>query len=395
MNEFKYTTAIKKIRAMKGRKKVIQGGTSSGKTFGIIPILIDQAIKNPGLEISIVSESIPHLRRGALKDFLKIMRMTNRFISKNYNRSHLKYTFTNSSYIEFFSVDDEAKLRGARRNVLYVNEANNIHYDAYLQLAIRTSGDIYIDFNPTHRFWAHTEVLSEPDSEHIILTYKDNEGLPESIVKELEMNRDKAKTSSYWANWWRVYGLGQIGSLEGVIFSNWQEIKIDLIPESAKLLGYGLDFGFTNDPTALVAVYKYGDKILLDELIYQKGLTNAQLASKMEQVMGDKRGIVYADSAEPKSIAELRSYGMHVLPAKKGKDSIIFGISLLQEYEMLVTARSNNLKDELRRYSWVKDRDGTTLNVPISTFNHAIDAIRYLAMMTLKKRAARRNFRIG
>ena len=379
MSNFVYTTAIDKIRNMSARKKIVQGGTSASKTFGILAILIDKAAREPGTEISVVSESIPHIRRGSLKDFLKIMRMTNRFVESHYNKTLLKYEFANGSYIEFFSVDDESKLRGARRNVLYVNEANNIYYEAYLQLAIRTSGDIYIDFNPTSRFWVHDEVLKENDSEMIILNYLDNEALDQNIIKELEANREKAATSDYWKNWCRVYLDGEIGSLDGVVYSNWSEI--DSIPTEARLLGWGLDLGFTNDPSALVAVYKYNDSIIVDEVIYQKGLLNSDIANLFSQnkVVGD----IFADSADPKSIEELKRYGYRVNPAKKGPDSILFGIGIIQEHKLLITKRSNNLKDELNRYCWAKDKEGNALNYPIDSHNHALDALRYFAMMRL------------
>jgi len=176
---FVYTTAIKKLRKLKKRIRIVQGGTSAGKTFGILPILIDKACKNELLEISVVSESVPHLRRGALKDFEKIMRSTNRWIDAHFNKSLLKYTFSNGSFIEFFSVDQPDKLRGARRNILYINECNNVNFEAYQQLSIRTSHEVWLDFNPTHEFWAHTELLQDKDSEHLIVTYKDNEALPD------------------------------------------------------------------------------------------------------------------------------------------------------------------------------------------------------------------------
>lgn len=373
------TTAINKIRKLKKRIKIIQGGTSAGKTYGILPILIDKATKNK-LEISVVSESIPHLRRGALKDFIKIMQDTNRWIAPHFNKSLLKYTFANGSYIEFFSVEQPDKLRGARRNILYVNEANNIPFEAYNQLAIRTSNEVFVDYNPTHEFYAHTELIPDDDSDFIILTYKDNEGLPKSIVNEIEKAKEKAKTSKYWANWWNVYGLGRVGSLEGVVFQNWQSIKS--LPKDARILGYGMDFGYTNDPTTLIACYKLDNNIIFDELIYRTGLLNSDIANLLKNYNVGKIPI-YADSAEPKSIAELKRYGYYVKGADKGRDSINYGINILQQYNFKVTSRSTNLIKELRSYVWDKDRTGNTLNKPIDAFNHGIDAMRYFAIMKL------------
>jgi phage terminase large subunit len=237
------TTAQNKIARLKKRVRIVRGGTSSSKTFSIIPMLITYAVQNKGVEISIVAESIPHLRRGAIRDFLKIMDMVGMYKDDNWNKSSLTYKFTNGSFIEFFSADQPDKLRGARRDVLFVNECNNIDWESYYQMAIRTRKFIYLDYNPVAEFWVDTELIEEPDSEMVVLTYKDNEALDASIVKEIEKAKDKAVTSEYWRNWWRVYGLGEIGSLEGLVFSNWK--TIDTIPDEARLLGYGLDFGYS------------------------------------------------------------------------------------------------------------------------------------------------------
>ena len=379
---YKQTTALKKIRSLKKRVKVIQGGSSAGKTISILILLIDKCIKTPNLEVSVVSESIPHLRRGCVKDFLKIMKDTGRFIPNNYNKTLLRYEFTNGSYIEFFSADSEEKLRGGRRQILYVNECNSINYESYLQLAIRTSGDIYLDYNPSSRFWCHTEVITQPDTDFIVINYKDNEALPDEVVKMLESNREKAKTSTYWENWCRVYLDGEIGQVEGTIFSDFE--IIDKIPEESRLLGYGLDFGYSTDPCAVVALYKWNDDIIVDEIVYQTGLLNSELSKILKQ--SNVTGEIICDNAEPKSIQELRRMGHNCKPTEKGKDSVNYGIQILQQKKMFVTKHSKNILEEFSKYMWKKNRDGGYDTTPIDAYNHACDALRYIAMSKLGAR---------
>jgi phage terminase large subunit len=380
--DFKYTTAISRIRRMTARKKVIQGGTSAGKTLAILAVLIDIAAKKK-TEISVVSESIPHLRRGAIKDFAKVMQWTGRWVADRWNKTLLTYNFANGSVIEFFSADSEARLRGARRQVVYINEANNIDFESYYQLAIRTSEAIYIDFNPTHEFWAHTEVLPEQDAELVILTYNDNEALPDTIKRDIELNRTKAETSAYWANWWKVYGLGQVGTLQGAIYEDFEVVEgIDV--SRAKFVALGLDWGFSNDPTALVAIYRQGDCLLIQELLYSTGLTNQDIADKLRSLGITRAWEIVADSAEPKSIEEIYRLGFNIKPAEKGPDSVRNGIDILKRFKLQVTKDSTNLIKELRSYTWATDKEGKNTGVPIDSFNHACDAMRYVALNKLR-----------
>lgn len=381
---FTYTTAIRKLRKLTARKKIVQGGTSAGKTFGILPILIDKACKTPHLEISVVSETIPHLRRGAIKDFLKIMEWTGRYIDSNWNRTLLTYRFSNGSFIEFFSAEEQSKLRGARRHILYINEANNVSKEAYQQLEIRTSQEIWLDFNPVSEFWVHTDIMKDSDSEFIVLTYKDNEALEQSIINSIEAYREKGKTDSHYANLWKVYGLGEIGSLQGVVFDNWRQI--DRIPMNAKLLGYGMDFGYTNDPTTLTAVWMMNNDIYLDEVLYRTGMTNNDIGNFLKWLEVKRSDLIVADSAEPKSIQEIRLHGYNVQPALKGPDSIKNGIDILRRYNIYVTANSTNLIKELRAYVWETDKEGKQTGRPVDHSNHAIDGIRYFALNNLNSR---------
>ena len=376
------TTAKRKIESLTQRKRVIQGGTSASKTFSILCVLIKQACRKK-TEISIVGETVPHLRRGAIRDFIKIMIAKGIFVPARWNKTLLTYQFANRSTIEFFSADQEARLRGARRQVLFINEANNIDFESYYQLAIRTSEAIYIDFNPTHEFWAHTEVLREADSELLILTYQDNEALPDTIRKDIELNRTKAETSAYWANWWKVYGLGQVGTLQGAIYEDFEVVEgIDV--SRAKFVALGLDWGFSNDPTALVAIYRQGDCLLIQELLYKTGLTNQDIADKLRTLGITRAWEIVADSAEPKSIEEIYRLGFNIKPAEKGPDSVRNGIDILKRFKLQVTKDSTNLIKELRSYTWATDKEGKNTGVPIDSFNHACDAMRYVALNKLR-----------
>jgi phage terminase large subunit len=369
------TTAINKLLKLKKFVKGVQGGSSAGKTFGIIPIEIDYAIKNPFTETSIVAESIPHLKRGAIRDFKKIMKETNRWIDTSWNASDFKYTFGNESFIEFFSADNSSKLRGARRDRLYINECNNIDFNSYTELAMRTKQSIFLDWNPSSEFWFHTDLMNDNDVDFIILNYLDNEAAPQSAIDFILKAQEKGKVSDYWANWYNVYGLGQIGNLEGVIFSNYQ--LIDTIPDDARLLGCGVDFGYSVDPTAIVEVYQYNDQRIIKEICYRTGMLNSDIAKVLP------KGVpVYADSAEPKSIEEIRRFGISIKGVTKGKDSINYGIQVMQGQNYMITKDSTNLIKELRGYCWDKGKDGKTLPIPVGD-SHLMDAWRYFEMESL------------
>lgn len=350
--------------------KGVQGGTSAGKTYNIIPIEIDYAIKNPFTESSIVAESVPHLKRGALKDFKKIMNQTGRWNPDHWHDTDKKYTFANGSYIEFFGADDGAKLRGARRDRLYMNEANKMSFETYTMLASRTHGQITLDWNPTNKFWFHDELLGDKDVDFIILTYKDNEACPERAKEFILKAKEKAKTSTFWENWFTVYGLGQVGSLEGAVFGNWSYGEFD---ESLTSV-FGQDYGFSVDPSTLVecAISKEDKKIYIRQHFYKTKLTTSEIYALNTKYAGKK--LIVGDSAEPRLISEIRAKGCNLVAVKKPKDSIITGIAMMQDYELIIQeAGSSELTRELRNYVWNDKRKSK----PIDAFNHLIDAIRY------------------
>ncbi len=354
---------------MTKRIRIIQGGTSAGKSISSLSLLIHLAQSdNVATLTSCVSESFPHLKRGIIRDFLSIMMEQKYFDDARWNKTDYTYTFETGSKIEFFSVDQPSKVRGPRRDRLFINEGNNIPYEAFDQLEVRTKQFILIDYNPTNEFWVNTDIIGKRDDyEFIILTYKDNEALSDEIIKSIEQRRNNK-------NWWTVYGLGQLGNVEGKIYTNWN--IIDEIPHEARLERYGLDFGYTNDPTAIVAIYRYNGGFILDEITYQKGLSNKQIADII-QALPEPNILTIADSAEPKSIDELKLYGINVLPAIKGKGSVTQGIQFVQDQQINVTKSSVNLLKEYRNYLWQTDSNGININTPIDLFNHALDAIRY------------------
>ena len=369
---YEITSAIHKIAKLKKRIRAVQGGTSAGKTLGIISVLIDLAQQDEVPTItSIVSESFPHLKRGAMLDFTSLMQQQGYFKDKRWNKTDCTYTFETGSKIEFFSVDQPGKVRGPRRDRLFINEANNTPYETFDQLEVRTKEFVFLDWNPVSEYWYYDKVANRPDCEHLILTYKDNEGLDKRIIESIEQRRDRK-------GWWQVYGMGELGEVEGQIYKNWA--IIDDIHHNARLERYGLDYGYTNDSTAIVAVSYYDGGYLLDEICFQKGLSNKQIA---DILLNQPLAPVVPDSAEPKSNDELTSYGVTVIPAQKGPGSVNRGIQFVQGQRCSVTKRSVNIIKEYRNYLWEVDKNGKVLNEPEHQYSHSMDAIRY-AMASLE-----------
>lgn len=364
---FILTTATKRLMKLRKRIKGIAGGASAGKTISIIQILMDKAQSDKTATLtSITSESMPHLKRGAMRDFLNIMEKHGYFQESRWNKSDFTYTFETGSKIEFFSLDMPHKVRGPRRQRLFINEVNNIPYETFDQLEIRTDQEIWLDWNPTNEFWFYTDILGKRDDVNFeILTYKDNEGLQPSIIESIERRKDNK-------NWWLVYGMGQLGEVESRIYKDWQ--IIDTIPHEARLERYGLDFGYTNDETSLVAIYKFNDGWIIDELLYSTQLTNPKIASFLLNL---PKALVIADSAEPKSIAEIAAHGIMITGARKGKDSVTYGIQFVQDQKISLTKNSTNTIKEYRNYLWMTDNNGKIINEPIGIMDHSMSAIRY------------------
>ena len=362
---------------MSKRIRAVPGGTSASKTISIVQILTDLAQSDsiPTLT-SIVSESMPHLKKGCIRDFKKIMKEHGYWKEARWAETDKVYTFETGSQIEFFGADQADKLRGGRRDRLFINEANNVEFAAFEELEVRTKEFVFLDWNPTNEFWYYTEVKGiRDDVEELTLTYKVNEALDEQIKASIEQRRGRK-------GWYTVYGLGQLGEVEGKIYRGWK--IIDEVPHEAKLDGYGLDFGFTNDPTTIVAVYKYNGGVILDEVMWQKGASNKQIVDVLET---QEKALTVADSAEPKSIDEIKSYGITIVPSVKGQDSVKAGIQFIQGMRISVTKRSVHIIKDYRNYLWETDANGQVLNIPEHAFSHTMDAIRYKLAYKMVKEA--------
>lgn len=371
------TTALEKIEATLFEPtaiKVIQGGMSSGKTFGILTLLISYAQTYKDSVITVIGLSYGHLKDGAVRDFRRILEEVNLWEPDKFNRSELTYYFDNGSIIEFRSVD-KMGAHGPRRDVLFVNEANGISYEVFDQLSSRTRDFSIIDYNPSAKFWAHELVEKRPeDTSFLVLTYKDNEALGSREIANIEAH--KPKEGEEPSNWWIVYGLGQIGSLEGNVYSGWEEMDAEKIDAGGKLIRYGLDFGFSNDETALVAIYEMQDgKTGIIEKLYRKGLLNSQYAPLFRALGVDENILIVADSARPEAIAEIKAGGFRIIGADKSSGSVIRGIDRVSERQIVYSG--DNLKREYLSYAWRKKRTGEILDEPQDGNDHLMDALRY------------------
>lgn len=356
-----------------------KGGTRSTKTFSVLQFILVGIVLQRKCLISVVSESLPHLKRGALRDWIRIL--DGEGFKENtdyiYNRSSYTFTFTVSgAEVEFFSVTSD-KARGAQRDVLFVNEANLIDYETWRQLSIRTSGVRFLDYNPTAVFWFDDHVAHRDGVALIHSTYLDNPFLSPEQVAEIESNKGNS-------NWWRVFGLGETGTSEGLIFSPGSWKIVERLPQDFKRMGVGIDFGFTNDPTAIVEVRLAEGALWVDCPVYMPGMLNSDIADRLAELGYTVYTSIVADSAEQKSIAEINARRFNVVGVVKGADSVRAGLQILQGYELRVTERSLDLIRELRTYSWKQDRNGKWMNIPEDRNNHAIDALRYAAMTFFK-----------
>ena len=356
------------------RITVEQGGTRSGKTYNILLWIITAfSPNNKGKVVTICRKSFPSLRASVMRDFFEILRGMGMYREDYHNKSSNEY-WLNGNLIEFISLDQPQKIRGRKRDVLYLNEANELFFEDWQQLIFRTKGKVILDYNPSDAFhWIYERIIPREDCDFYQTTYKDNPFLEGAIVSEIERLRHTDE------DYWRIYGLGERGSSRATIF------QYTTGEQQGSLVSYGLDFGFTNDPTSLVKVTKQGDSLHFKEMIHSTGLTNPDISDKLASLGLTRRDEIWADSAEPKSIEELHRMGWNVKPTAKGKDSIMAGIDILKRHKLVVTSDSPNIIKELQNYKWQEDKNGNLLNRPVDKYNHAIDAIRYATFNRLSR----------
>jgi phage terminase large subunit len=366
------TNVFHKAYKSSTRITCLQGGTRSSKTYSLCQLFIVKALKETGKVFTICRKTLPALKGTAYRDVLELLKELGLYSEENHNKSELSYTL-NGNLIEFISVDQPQKIRGRKRNYLWLNEANEFTYEDYQQLILRTTDKVYLDYNPSDPYsWIYDKVITRDDCTFIKSTYKANPFLDKDTIAEIERLKDLDP------DYWRVYGMGEIGSIQTMIFRNFQ-----LVDEvQGRLVGYGLDFGFTNSPTALVAVYQSDDNLYIKEMLYEKRLTNTDLANKMKEFRIDRQSEIIGDSAEPKSIEEIYRQGFNIKPAKKGA-GIHLGIDIMRRYKLHITKDSLNAIKEFRGYKWATDKNGDVLNVPVKVNDHLIDATRYLCLNKL------------
>lgn len=364
----------------KPRFLVNQGGTSSGKTYTIMQLLIVLSFSRARLVITVTGQDLPNLKVGAMRDLDNIIHGSAYLMDWfAHNKSDSTYRGKNGTLIEFKSYADAQDAKNGKRDYLFVNEANGVPYDVFWQLQIRTRKQVIIDYNPTARFWVHDKIIGREDCKLIISDHRNNRFLTEDEHQKIEEIEDKEL--------WLVYARGLTGKITGLVFTRWD--VVDKMPplEECKMQGYGMDFGFTNDPTTLIDLRLAHGEIWVDLLIYETGMTNPDIAEECKAQGFTRRHQIIADCAEPKSIAELVALGINVIPSVKGKDSIINGIDILRRYKIHITRRSQPLIEEFKQYKWKTLKTGEATNEPIEKWNHGIDAMRYVASMRL--RAAR------
>lgn len=371
------TTALRKISALRKRIWGIQGGQGAGKTIAILIILINFCFRNKDKTVLIVSEELSKMRRTVIKDFIKVMRSFGVYEDTDFKANTL-YRFPNGTTLEFIGLDKSDIGKGLRSDVVYFNEANKCDFEAYHQIASR-SKRVIIDFNPDKFFWFHDDVQDRADCDFLKLTFEDNEYLDINERNEILLYKEKAFDeegnikSKYWHNKWKVYGKGEVGALQGVILENWEEI--DDIPKGAKLVDFGMDFGYANSYTAVVGVWEYEGRYILDEVFYKRGHYPSQVYPKIKDEV--KNDNIWADHARPGSIDELNDLGLYVKGAEKPQDALTMFLDEMNKDLFYVTKRSKNIKEELNTWVWAVDRNGKSLNVPIKENDHAMDATKY------------------